>query len=150
MVDNGSLEGMAQMEFAAKVLHRVSANWPDGFRMGIESDLPPSMVRTFLAMIDSEKVGVTWDIGNSASMGYDSFIEMAEFGRNIFHVHIKDRMFRGPTVPLGTGHADIPRAIKNLRHVDYKGRMTIQAARRKNPLGDCENDLRKVKEWISD
>ena len=74
-----------------------------------------------------------WDSGNSSGLGYVATEEFAAYGDRIGSVHIKDR-YKKPeggveTRPLGTGSADFDDVFKALRSIDYKGGVTLQAAR---------------------
>ena len=45
------------------------------------------------------------------------------------HIHIKDRLLRGTTVPLGEGNADLTLCFNLLRNYNYKGNFSMQTAR---------------------
>jgi sugar phosphate isomerase/epimerase len=48
-------------------------------------------------------------------------------------VHIKDRAFNGPTVPLGNGGVDFLKTFSSLlEHHLYSGNFILQTARSKN------------------
>ena len=68
------------------------------------------------------------------------------------NVHIKDRVRGGTTVPLGTGAADLPRAMKRLRASGYRGRYILQTARAAD--GDHAGALARycgmVRAWLAE
>ena len=76
-----------------------------------------------LARLPRELVKVNYDIGNSASLGYDPRDEFAAYGDRVGSVHIKDRRRGRTTVPLGTGDADFPAVFDCLRALAYARRL---------------------------
>ena len=70
-----------------------------------ESDYTPIKLKNFIDQLSPESFGINYDIGNSASMGFDPIEEIETYGQRILNVHIKDRLFNGATVPLGSGDA---------------------------------------------
>jgi L-ribulose-5-phosphate 3-epimerase len=129
LVDNGrpDVDGQAVLEDV--LLARVPVLRDRGLVIAFESDLPPDELASFIARFPADVFGVNYDIGNSASLGFDCAAEMAAYGPRILNVHIKDRLRGGPTVPLGTGAADLPRAVRLLRQGNYNGRYILQTAR---------------------
>jgi L-ribulose-5-phosphate 3-epimerase len=98
-------------------------------RIAFESDYPPSELQRLLSRMPSDRFGINYDIGNSASLGFDPREEIARSGPKILNVHVKDRVRGGSTVPLGTGNADFPAVFDALNRVGYKGRFVLQTAR---------------------
>src|SRR5262249_31940386 len=86
-------------------------------------------VATFIARFPADVFGVNYDTGNSAALGFDCGAEIAAYASRIVNVHVKDRVRGGTTVPLGTGSADLPRAVRLLRAAGYTGRYILQTAR---------------------
>ena len=59
--------------------------------------------------------GINYDTGNSASKGYDPIVELDLYGKYIDNIHLKDRIYKGSTVPLGEGNADFDTIFKKLK-----------------------------------
>lgn len=97
--------------------------------INLECDLPPKKLRSLMEKIDDPTVGITYDSGNSSSLGYDHAEEMREYGHYISNLHIKDRVFGGTTVELGTGNANFENVFDGLAKAGYKGSIILQAAR---------------------
>ena len=95
----------------------------------LESDLPPVEFAELISNLDSNKITVNYDIGNSASLGYRPADEFLMYGRRISDVHIKDRIFGGSSVPLGDGDADFGAVLRCLAQVNYTGPLIMQAYR---------------------
>ena len=63
-----------------------------------------------------DHIKANYDIGNSASLGYDPIVELNAYGHKILNVHVKDRKLKGTTVPLGSGDANIKLVFSKLSH----------------------------------
>ena len=72
---------------------------------------------------------VNYDIGNSASLGYNPAEELSAYGERISDIHIKDRTLGGGPVILGTGNADIPGFFTLLERFNYDGPYIMQVYR---------------------
>lgn len=93
---------------------------------------------------------LNYDIGNSASMGFDPSEEFDYYNEYIKNIHIKDRKYRGPTVPLGRGDVDFKLLIKQFEKYDYNYDFTFQVSRARNHkhierIKDSITFLKKVK-----
>ncbi len=133
LVDNGRLENPGQEEDLRQGLSDMMPILRDGgVQILFESDYPPDRLAAFLGLFDSRFFGLTYDIGNSASLGYQPQAEIAAYGARILNVHVKDRLRGGGTVPLGEGEADIPGTLKALGSAGYRGPYILQTARAQN------------------
>src|SRR3954470_24542426 len=105
LVDNGSIESDAH---EAALREGLAAIEPQlrrrSVRIVFESDFAPSRLAEFIARFPKNAFGINYDIGNSAALGFDPDEEIAAYGERIDHVHVKDRVLHGTTVPLGTGN----------------------------------------------
>lgn len=94
-----------------------------------ESDLSPQRLAHFIKQFPAATFGINYDIGNSASLGYQPSEEISAYGHRIDNVHIKDRIHGGTTVPLGAGDANFPEVFSHLRKIGYAGNFILQTAR---------------------
>ena len=94
-----------------------------------ELSLNPENQLKFINNFESDNFGINYDIGNSASLGWNPSIEISTLGSVIKHIHIKDRRLNGLTVPLGEGNANFEQISTALRQIHYKGNYTLQCAR---------------------
>jgi len=99
--------------------------------ISLETDLEPKKLLSLVQEFDDQLLKITYDSGNSSSLGYDSFEEVTTYGNYLSNIHIKDRVLGGTTVPLGEGNADFEKLFSGLREVGYRGSFTLQAARGK-------------------
>ena len=98
-------------------------------QIAFELDLNPTRTLNFIDLFDSRYFGINYDIGNSASLGFDPEEEIASYGYRIKNVHVKDRILGGKTVPLGEGHADLGKVFGLLNNLNYTGNYILQTAR---------------------
>jgi len=117
---NGLLDALADLKSPA-----MSA----GVELHLETDLEPALFRRLLDDINSPVVRANFDIGNSASLGYDPVVELHALAPYLGSVHVKDRVLGGGTVPLGTGNADFPTCFKMIRDAGFNRHFILQAAR---------------------
>jgi hexulose-6-phosphate isomerase len=130
LVDNGSIDNADQEAVLLRALTaRTSMLIAHCVKIVFESDLQPEPLASFIAKLPRETFGINYDIGNSAALGYDAALEIAAYAPRILNVHVKDRMRGGTTVPLGTGAADIAKAIRLIEQSGYAGQYVLQTAR---------------------
>jgi hexulose-6-phosphate isomerase len=118
-------------------------------KISLETDLSPIAFKELLEQIGLDFVQANYDIGNSASLGFDPKEELDAYGQRILNVHVKDRKLGGTTVPLGTGNADINLVIQKLQEFGYSGGLTMQAARGENDVETAQEQLVYVKTILS-
>ena len=116
-----------------------------------ESDFSPSNLKLFIKEFNSKTFGINYDIGNSASLGFNVDEEFNAYGDRILNVHIKDRLLNGKTVPLGEGCADFEKVFYQLSKVGYEGNYILQTARSINEKhANVLNSYKSLTEkWIS-
>ena len=95
----------------------------------VEINLPPPEVSKFLEIINSDRVRINYDTGNSAYWGYSSIEECKIYGKHFGSVHIKDCTPEDYSVPLGTGSFEFDLFFSGLADIDYKGDFTLQTER---------------------
>ncbi len=131
-VDDSSLKSDEEKDIYREFLKEILAATDEKYhhiRIGLETDLK---VRDFVDFIDSvgdQRLGANYDSGNSSGLGYDLYEEVTGLRHRIFNIHIKDRVYKGTTVALGTGSADFDALFKGLKEIGYDQSFIIQAAR---------------------
>jgi L-ribulose-5-phosphate 3-epimerase len=130
LVDNSSLidsktSSIVELFFndLIPVLHKKN------LRVAFELDFPPKKLFEFIGRFDRNYFGINYDIGNSASLGFNPTEELKTYGSRIINVHVKDRKRNGTTVPLGEGDADFQTVFHLLQKNDYQGNLILQTAR---------------------
>ena len=153
LVDNGSLETAEQEEALLRILlDRSETLSGHGVKIVFESDFPPRKLAQFIGQFPNEVFGVNYDIGNSAALGHQCSQEISAYAPRILNVHVKDRVRGGTTVPLGTGAAELAKAIRLIEEAGYSGRYILQTARAADD--DHAGALTRYREltaqWIED
>lgn len=130
LVDNSSLKTKEEKELLIKSLKECLPKAKEaGVTIGLETDLPPRELLSLVQEFNDPFLKITYDSGNSSSMGYDSYEEISTYGQHLSNVHIKDRILGGTTVPLGTGDANFDKLFRGLKEIEYQGSFTLQPAR---------------------
>jgi hexulose-6-phosphate isomerase len=88
-----------------------------GVELHLETDFPPHELAQVLAQINHPLIKANYDIGNSASLGFDCRRELSLLAPWLGSVHVKDRVLGGGTVPLGSGAADLSAAFRGIRPI---------------------------------
>ncbi|MFP5223886.1 MAG: sugar phosphate isomerase/epimerase family protein [Acidobacteriota bacterium] len=99
-----------------------------GVTLALETDLSPPEFAALLSRLPTT-IGVNYDTGNSAALGFDPAEEMAAYGDRVASVHIKDRTLGGGSVELGQGAADFDRFFEALARTGFSGPFIMQAYR---------------------
>lgn len=144
-VDQSSLLSPAsqwRLRSALPTILEIAAR--EGICVALEADLPPREFRELLDEFPSQHLGVNYDSGNSASLSYDWEQERSAYGTRIALVHVKDRLAGGPSVPLGTGEADLIALFRWLQS-DFRGPITMQAYRDRQGLGVLQTQM----DWLT-
>ena len=150
LVDNGRLEDTRQEDAVVDfMLAQADLFRALGLRIIFESDFIPAELARFIARLPADDFGINYDMGNSAALGYLPVEEFAAYGDRIVHLHVKDRVLGGTTVPLGTGNVDFPTVFGLLRNADYAGCLIMQTARAKDGdhAGKLQQYMAMVEAW---
>jgi len=129
-VDLSALRSPAEKAALASLLHTLA---PDAaaadVELHLETDFPPHELAQVLAQINHPLIKANYDIGNSASLGFDCRRELSLLAPWLGSVHVKDRVLGGGTVPLGSGAADLPAAFRGIREAGFDRWLVMQVAR---------------------
>lgn len=152
LVDNGAIENSDQEDVLVGFLKNESQTLSrKGLRIIFESNFSPRELARFIGRLDPVLFGINYDIGNSAALGFDPNEEFDAYGNRIVNVHVKDRVFGGTTVPLGTGAAKFETVFSRLAQLGYAGNYILQTARATD--GEHAKVLSRyrdmTKEWLS-
>lgn len=148
-VDASSLktpeEKLLYFAFLKEIIEETDSDYKD-IKVSLETDLVVEDFVSFIDEIDSDRIGANYDSGNSSGLGYDLYNEVTGLADRILNIHIKDRVYKGTTVALGTGSADFDKLFKGLKEINYNSSFIIQAARGTD--GDEENTIKSQKDFI--
>ena len=145
-VDQSSLTNEVDKERFIFVIRSVLEDIESkNINLSLETDLPPKAFKRLLDQLKSKNITVNYDIGNSASLGFNSEEELDSYGYKISDVHIKDRMLGGGPVILGEGNANFEHFFKKLQQFKYTGPFIMQAYRDNEGISVFKKQL----DWVS-
>ena len=148
LVDNGALTSAAEREVLEELLLAFQPMLErHGMVIAFESDFPPQELAAFIGGLPGGQFGINFDMGNSASLGWDPQVEIPLLAPRIVNVHVKDRMYGGTTVPLGQGAAELEKVFSLLRSVNYAGNYILQTARA--PGGEHVEAIRRYSAFVA-
>lgn len=128
-----------------KVIHLAEEN---NVIIALETDLPPKIFKNFLIRFNHPNIKANYDIGNSVSLGYDTKEELEMLGPWIANVHVKDRIYHGESVPLGTGNVNFDLFFSSLAKINYSDDLIIQGAREDNSMIEPELTCKKYFKFV--
>ncbi len=129
-VDSSRMEtAQERREVQAALLDVLEKAEETGVELHLETSLSPGELRELCDAVPHPLLRVTYDSGNSASLGFRPQEEWAAYGERIGSVHIKDRRRGGFTVPLGTGDTDFTALFDWMKRCRYDADLILQAAR---------------------
>jgi L-ribulose-5-phosphate 3-epimerase len=129
-VDQSSLDNKESVDrFANQIRTILPYAERQKINLSLETDLAPQPFIDLLNKLDSNRITVNYDIGNSAALGYNSIEELNAYGNRISDIHIKDRVLNGGPVSLGSGSADFESFFRKLKEFNFEGPFIMQAYR---------------------
>jgi L-ribulose-5-phosphate 3-epimerase len=143
-VDKSSVNEKSISSFVTQLSKVLEVAENQKINLSLETDLPPKTFLDLLESFDSNRVTVNYDIGNSASLGFNPIDEINCYGHRISDIHIKDRELNGGPVILGQGNADFNIFFNKLKEFNYCGPFIMQAYRDKEGVNVFKEQL----EWI--
>ena len=129
-VDNSSLKAPADQETLIDLLKKILTLTSSlAIEIHLETDLSPLEFRKVFEDVNHPLLKMNYDIGNSASLGFDVDQEMLLLGNYLGSVHVKDRVLGGATVSLGTGNADLKKCFQWFDQLAFNRWYVLQVAR---------------------
>jgi hexulose-6-phosphate isomerase len=130
LVDNSSISDLNSAEILKEFFIELTPEISQSnIRIAFESDFEPKKLSDFINCFDDQYFGINYDIGNSASLGFEPTVEFKAYGPRIINVHVKDRKFGGNTIQLGKGDANFLKVFRLLYEENYAGNLIMQTAR---------------------
>lgn len=150
-VDNSSLNGAESLDlFVKQIMKIIPRIEKDNINLSLETDLPPKPFVELLNRFQSPNITVNYDIGNSASLGFNPDEELSAYGDRISDIHIKDRVLNGGPVFLGSGDADFDKFFTKLKEFNYQGPFIMQAYRDDEGVKIFQKQLDWIKFFLND
>ena len=149
LVDGGRIDNSEQELALLEFLFDIEQDiYNMGMQIVFESDFDPEKLKLFIGQFSPHTFGINYDIGNSASLGFDSDEELEAYGERISDIHIKDRVLNGGPVKLGEGNADFDKFFNKLKSFDYQGPFIMQAYRDEEGVEIFKKQLHWIKQFL--
>mgnify|MGYP001165327805 FL=1 len=153
LLDKNKINSDKEINNLIKIFDKKIIEQLDSFDIEIhfETSLSPEKEKRIIESLNHKKIKICFDMGNSASEGFDPVKVINILGNNLGSVHIKDRKIGGSSVPLGQGDVKFLRVFQSLRLINFHGPITFQIYRNKdsNNISILKNSLTFIKETIS-
>lgn len=107
----------------------------------VETLLSADALNDFLNTVGMPNVKAVFDTGNRALDTESLKNDIIKLGKNISHVHIKDKNHNGENVVLGSGIVDFSGVFKGLLEIDYLGALNFETNRGAAPLDTAKFNL---------
>ena len=148
-VDQSSLvDEVSVTRFIESIQPLVELAESSNINLSLETDLAPAPFVELLEKLNSPKVTVNYDTGNSSALGYDPAEELLAYGNRISDIHIKDRKYKGGPVVLGMGDTQFEAFFKALSKINYHGPFIMQAYRDDEGIDVFKKQLSWIKPKI--
>ena len=129
LVDNGKIENIYQKQKLIRSLNNNNFLFNSNCEILFETDFNPKKQKDFICNFNTQKFGINYDTGNSASMGHNVKEEFCLYYNNIKNIHIKDRKKSSSTTKLGTGDFNFKYFFDYLIKNKYDKNLILQTAR---------------------
>ena len=114
----------------------------------LETDLNPKYNYYLMKKINLNRIGLTYDLGNSAYWGYNQRIELNILFRYIKHIHIKDCTPKKYSVEFGKGDVDFEYIFAFLKKKRFSGEYVLQGYKSKNYKASIKKQIQFVKKFL--
>ena len=105
-----------------------------GGRVAVELGLSAVESLRFLEAVSSPHVGLCYDVGNAAALGFDQIEELRNLGSAVWHLHAKDKNASMANVRFGTGMVPFAGVFEVLSRQGFDGLVTMEATRGDDPF----------------
>lgn len=130
LVDGGKVSDAKSKDYVVEELLRYTNFLRDNnLKILFEVDFPPKTTLDFIRKFPEDCYGINYDMGNSASLGFDPVHEITLYGSYIKNVHIKDRPRGRANCMLGKGSVDFETVIRQFHGLQYDGKFILQTGR---------------------
>ena len=122
----------------------------DGPTVLLESDLSATCLSDFIISVDSRRLGVLYDLGNSHAMGFDFENDLTELGSLVREIHIKDRKINnGSSQRLGQGGTPFRKAAQVLGSMGWIGPVVLETPIFDDWNEEAKHNLAFTRDWLS-
>ena len=123
--------------FSKSLSKMAKACYKYNIELLIEADITFNF---FLNLKKHKNIYFLYDTGNRYKF-QNPDLDILDFGKNIKHIHIKDKNIDGKNVPLGTGIVNFKKIFKALKKISYKGDYVFETTRMNNSINTAKKNI---------
>lgn len=134
LLEDNSINSLSKQKLFKKIFQEKinTVLIKNNIEMHFETDLNAQLESKLLESLNNKKLKICFDMGNSASYGYDPKKHLAKISNHLGSVHIKDRKLNGKSFPLGKGSVNFNDVFSLLDKMNFSGPISYQVYRSKN------------------
>ncbi len=121
-----------------------------GVTIGLEMELDSSEYLQIIDNIGSNFIKIYYDTGNLGARGNNTLRDLVKLKDHIAGIHLKDRLLKGKTVPLGKGNANLNDFLKELAKMNFDKPVILQPYFDEDYLYWAEENLNFVKNKLKE
>ena len=146
LLENSKVNSLKDENFIISYFKdKISILKKNNHKIAFEVDFKPKKVSKFIKKLDKKYFGINYDTGNSISNNFNYKEEIKTYFKRVINIHYKDKNSKNKSVYLGEGKFLYPDFYKNLKKINYKGLLTLQAAR-----SEAEDETDLIKSYLDD
>ena len=108
-------------------ISRICSNYR--IELLLESNMSPQKFEEIREKISSKNCFFLFDSGNRVVLKRSFYHDLKLFGKNIRHIHLKDKNILKKNVIIGRGMVNFDLFFSSLKAIGYKGSFTIESQR---------------------
>jgi sugar phosphate isomerase/epimerase len=128
----------------------ASAAQENNILVCLETILNGKSLLKLLDFLDHSNIKCVFDTGNRIGFEHDIYSDILLLGKQIHHVHIKDKNDQNENVLLGTGKVNFYKVFESLLHIEFGGPYTFETARGKDPVKTAKYNLQFVNYFMEE
>jgi len=129
------------------LIARICSNY--SIELLIESNMSPQKFEEIKKKISSKNCYFLFDSGNRVSLKRSFYKDLKLFGKNIRHIHLKDKNIIKKNVIIGKGIVNFDLFFSYLKKIGYKGSFAIESQRGSNILKQAKKNYNFFKKLIN-
>lgn len=139
-------DNMMSVESLCSVSFRqaVTAAERKCIRIALETDWDAALCSRILELLDSDYLGICYDLGNAMGNGKDILSEIQLLKNKIFDIHIKDKTLGGTTVMLGEGDVDFAKCFSLLQSIEFQEPMILESYYGESAVSDTLKNIHYI------
>lgn len=110
----------------------------------LETILNGKSLLSLLEFLDHSNIKCVFNTGNRIAFEHDIYSDILLLGKQIHHIHIKDKNDQNENVLLGTGKVNFYKVFESLSDIGFSGPYTFETARGKDPVRTAKYNLQFV------